>query len=223
MFGDFEKIYGVLKKDERLVASDGTLMKNKVYELAANLDSALLKALLDNETTKNMFFTNVDGVFVFDSQKFSWVIDSKDFLPDSYSQYKNDIMLVDDNGNAISKRDKVVLSFPYKDCVLEMDSTEETEKRKEVFFNEILMKNELDTLLSPKAFANVRKVDADGEHQVIEYKNESMVIKGNNLLSMYSLVPRYKGKIKCMYWDVLYNKEVSVQNVLSKDDICIPI
>lgn len=207
MFGDFEKIYGVLKKDERLVASDGTLMKNKVYELAANLDSALLKALLDNETTKNMFFTNVDGVFVFDSQKFSWVIDSKDFLPDSYSQYKNDIMLVDDNGNAISKRDKVVLSFPYKDCVLEMDSTEETEKRKEVFFNEILMKNELDTLLSPKAFANVRKVDADGEHQVIEYKNESMVIKGNNLLSMYSLVPRYKGKIKCMYWDVLYNKE----------------
>lgn len=207
MFGDFEKIYGVLKKDERLVASDGTLMKNKVYELAANLDSALLKALLDNETTKNMFFTNVDGVFVFDSQKFSWVIDSKDFLPDSYSQYKNDIMLVDDNGNAISKRDKVVLSFPYKDCVLEMDSTEETEKRKEVFFNEILMKNELDTLLFPKAFANVRKVDADGEHQVIEYKNESMVIKGNNLLSMYSLVPRYKGKIKCMYWDVLYNKE----------------
>ena len=24
---------------------------------------------------------------------------------------------------------------------------------------------------------------------------------------MYSLVPRYKEKIKCMYWDVLYNKE----------------
>ena len=207
MFGDFEKIYGVLKKDERLVASDGTLMKNKVYELAANLDSALLKALLDNETTKNMFFTNVDGVFVFDSQKFSWVIDSKDFLPDSYSQYKNDIMLVDDNGNAISKRDKVVLSFPYKDCVLEMDSTEETEKRKEVFFNEILMKNELDTLLSSKAFANVRKVDADGEHPVIEYKNESMVIKGNNLLAMHSLKAKYKGKIKCMYWDILYNRE----------------
>ena len=112
-----------------------------------------------------------------------------------------------DNNVSISKRDNVVLSFPYKDCILEMDSTEETEKRKEVFFNETLMKKEIDTLLSPKVFANVKRISKNGEETTIDIHSDNLIIKGNNLLSMYSLVPRYKGKIKCMYWDVLYNKE----------------
>ena len=207
MFGEFEKVYKVLKQDERLVAANGTLMKNKIFELASGLDEDFLQLLLDNDITKDMFFKNVKGIFVFDAQKFNWVIDSKDFLPDSYSQYKNDIMLVDDNNNSIAKRDKVTLSFPYKDCVLEMDSTEETEKRKEVFFNETLMKSELDTLLSPKAFSNVTKINENGEDIAIDFENDNLIIKGNNLLAMYSLLPRYKGKIKCMYWDILYNRE----------------
>lgn len=207
MFGEFENVYDVLKNDDRLVASDGTLMKNRIYELSSKLDETFLQLLLDNEITKNMFFKNVNGIFVFDSQKFNWVIDSKEFLPDSYSEYKKDIMLVDDNNNSISKMDNVVLSFPYKDCILEMDSTEETEKRKEVFFNETLMKKEIDTLLSPKIFANVKRISKDGEETAIDIQNDNLIIKGNNLLSMYSLVPRYKGKIKCMYWDILYNRE----------------
>ena len=207
MFEEFENVYDVLKNDDRLVASDGTLMKNRIYELSSKLDETFLQLLLDNEVTKNLFFRNVNGIFVFDSQKFNWVIDSKEFLPDSYSEYKKDIMLVDDNNNSISKRDNVVLSFPYKDCILEMDSTEETEKRKEVFFNETLMKKEIDTLLSPKIFANVRRISKDREEATIDIQDDNLIIKGNNLLSMYSLVPKYKGKIKCMYWDVLYNKE----------------
>ena len=207
MFGDFENIYKVFRQDDRLVAANGTLMKNKIFELASGLDEDFLQLLLDNDITKDMFFKNVKGIFVFDAQKFNWVIDSKNFLPDSYSQYKNDIMLVDYNNNSIAKRDKVTLSFPYKDCVLEMDSTEETEKRKEVFFNETLMKSEIDTLLSPKIFSKATRINEDGEEAAINIQNDNLIIKGNNLLSMYSLLPRYKGKIKCMYWDVLYNKE----------------
>lgn len=207
MFGDFENIYKVFRQDDRLVAANGTLMKNKIFELASGLDEDFLQLLLDNDITKDMFFKNVKGIFVFDAQKFNWVIDSKNFLPDSYSQYKNDIMLVDYNNNSIAKRDKVTLSFPYKDCVLEMDSTEETEKRKEVFFNETLMKSEIDTLLSPKIFSKATRINEDGEETAINIQNDNLIIKGNNLLSMYSLLPRYKGKIKCMYWDVLYNKE----------------
>ena len=207
MFGEFKNVYDVLKKDDRLVASDGTLMKNRIYELSSKLDETFLQLLLDNEVTKNIFFKNINGIFVFDSQKFNWIIDSKEFLPDSYSEYKKDIMLVDDNKNSISKRDNVVLSFPYKDCILEMDSTEETEKRKEVFFNETLMKKEIDTLLSPKVFANAKRISKNGEETALDIHSDNLIIKGNNLLSMYSLIPRYKGKIKCMYWDVLYNKE----------------
>ena len=123
MFGEFKNVYDVLKKDDRLVASDGTLMKNRIYELSSKLDETFLQLLLDNEVTKNIFFKNINGIFVFDSQKFNWIIDSKEFLPDSYSEYKKDIMLVDDNNNSISKRDNVVLSFPYKDCILTYHGT----------------------------------------------------------------------------------------------------
>ena len=59
MFGEFENVYDVLKNDDRLVASDGTLMKNRIYELSSKLDETFLQLLLDNEVTKNMFFTFV--------------------------------------------------------------------------------------------------------------------------------------------------------------------
>ena len=42
MFGEFKNVYDVLKKDDRLVASDGTLMKNRIYELSSKLDETFL-------------------------------------------------------------------------------------------------------------------------------------------------------------------------------------
>ena len=42
MFGEFENVYDVLKNDDRLVASDGTLMKNRIYELSSKLDETFL-------------------------------------------------------------------------------------------------------------------------------------------------------------------------------------
>jgi adenine-specific DNA-methyltransferase len=35
--------------------------------------------------------------------------------------------------------------------------------------------------------------------------NENFIIKGNNLLALYSLLPRYKGKVKLVYIDPPYN------------------
>jgi adenine-specific DNA-methyltransferase len=37
----------------------------------------------------------------------------------------------------------VVLSFPFKDCVLEGGQSKDDEKRKEIFFNEVLAKDEI--------------------------------------------------------------------------------
>ena len=48
MFGEFENVYEVLKKDDRLVASDGTLMKNRIYELSSKLDETFLQIILNN-------------------------------------------------------------------------------------------------------------------------------------------------------------------------------
>ncbi len=37
--------------------------------------------------------------------------------------------------------------------------------------------------------------------------NDNFIIKGNNLLALHSLYLKYKGKIKLMYWDILYNTQ----------------
>lgn len=205
---NIERIYSVLEKDSRLVDEKGKLLKNKVQELAQKMDSELLRLILNDDYCKSLFIQDVDGIQVFDKDKFCWVINSKDFLPDGFTKYKNAILLTDENGNSIKKSSDVVLEFPFKDCYLEADSTKDTDEREEVFYNETLMKSELDTLLAPKAFCNAKKYDSDGEHKVTSITDkDNLIIKGNNLLALHSLVPKYKGQIKLMYWDVLYNTE----------------
>ena len=206
MNNKFKDIYKILKKDKRLVSEDGNLLKNKLYTLAMSMDETLLEILVSHDITKDLFFKRVNNVLVFDKVKFSWVIDSKDFLPDSYTAFKNKIMLTDDKGNSIKNSSDVVLSFPFKDCILEADSTKEKEERDEIFLNETLMKKEIDTLLAPKVFTNAKKYSLNGGEDIQNLNNDdNLIIKGNNLLVLHSLIPRYKGKIKCMYWDILYN------------------
>ena len=205
---NIERIYSVLEKDSRLVDEEGKLLKNKVQELAQKMDSELLRLILNDDYCKSLFIQDVDGIQVFDKDKFCWVVNSKDFLPDGFTKYKNAILLTDENGNSIKKSSDVVLEFPFKDCYLEADSTKDTDEREEVFYNETLMKSEIDTLLAPKAFCNAKKYDSDGEHKVTSITDkDNLIIKGNNLLALHSLVPKYKGQIKLMYWDVLYNTE----------------
>ncbi|MBQ8997174.1 MAG: site-specific DNA-methyltransferase [Clostridium sp.] len=208
MNNKFEDIYNILKQDKRIVSEDGNILKNKLSTLAMNMDETLLNALISNDITKDLFFKNIDNILVFDKIKFSWIINSKDFLPDSYTAFKNKIMLVDDNGDSIRNSSNVVLSFPFKDCVLEADSTKEKEERNEIFFNETLMKREIDILLAPKVFTNAKRYSLEGTEDITTLNdNDNLVIKGNNLLALHSLIPRYKGKIKCMYWDILYNTD----------------
>lgn len=205
---NIEILYRVLKENPKFTDNKGELLKSTIQEAALKMDKELLELLLSNEEIKEMFFKDVSGILVFDKNKFNWIIDSKDFIPGSYTAYKNRIMLTDEKGNSLKNINDVVLSFPCKDCLLEMDSTKETDDRQEVFFNETLMKKEIDTLLSPKVMAEPKTYDLEGVHNTTQISDkDNLLIKGNNLLALYSLLPRYKGKIKLMYWDILYNTE----------------
>ena len=185
MKNNLNAIYEVLKKDSRLVGEDGSLLKNKIYELSMKMDSDLLKLLLSDPATKEIFFVDVDGVPVFDKSKFGWLIDSKDFLPDSFTAFKNKIMLTDENGNSIQNSKSTVITFPYKDCVLEGGQSTEDENRDEIFYNSILGKDSIDTLLDPKVLTNAKLFDADGEHDITDYEDAtSLFIRGNNLISL---------------------------------------
>lgn len=216
-----EKLKELLKEDSRFVDSERKFLKNKIIEYALKLDEDLIKLLLKNERIKNHFFKDVDGVLVFDREKFMKFIDNKEFLPDSYTAFKNKIGLANEDGKYLAKSKEVVLVWPYKDCVLEGGQEKPDEKRKEIFHNVILAPDEIDRLLEPKVFTNFKRIDKDGEHPLDGFRRDAeinrkrglpedtitdnLIIKGNNLLVLHSLLKEFRGKVKLIYIDPPYN------------------
>lgn len=209
----------LLSKDERLV-SEGRLLKNKIIEIALGMDADLIKLLLKNKSIKKHFFTEVpalsgvegEGVLVFDKIKFQRFVSNKEFLPDSYTAFKNKIGLVNERDDYLSDSKEVVLAWPYKDCVLEGGQTKEDQKRDEIFWNETLAPDEIDRLLAPKVFTNFKKYDKDGEHTLtgkekVDFSKENLIIRGNNLLALNSLYKRFAGQVKLIYIDPPYNPD----------------
>ncbi len=196
----------VLSGNEKFCSAEGKLLKNKIAEAANKNDTDLLKALLKNEDLKKAFFVNIDGVEVFDKTSFGWVVNNREFLPDSFTRFKNKIGLSDHMGDMISATSDVVLSFPYKDCVLEGGQTKEDQSRDEKFFNTVLAPDEIDKMFLPKVLTNPTRCSAEGLKTITEMKDdENILVKGNNLLSLSSLKRRFGNKIRMAYWDVPYN------------------
>ena len=195
----------LLKTNDKYVAEDGKLLKAVVYSDVMNMDSSLLEMLLSDETIKGTFFTEVSGTLVFDKQKFAWFMDSKEFLPDSYTRFTNKIGITT-NGDFISKNNDVVLDFPYKDCVLEGGQDKEDQKRNEIFYNETIANDEIRRMFAPKVLSNAKRYTVDGVDENIDFfDNDNLIIKGNNLIALSSLLKRYEGQVKCIYIDPPYN------------------
>lgn len=201
----FEIVEEVLKTNSKYISDDGKLLKAMVYSDVMTMDKELLCLLLSNEKIKERFFKDVNGTLVFDKQGFAWFIESKEFLPDSYTRYTNKIGLTN-GGDFISKSNDVVLDFPYKDCVLEGGQDKEDQKRKEIFYNETIASDEISKMLAPKVFTNAKRYTKDGIEENITFdENDNLIIKGNNLIALSSLLKRYEGKVKCIYIDPPYN------------------
>lgn len=196
----------ILKKDNRFFTDDGKPLLNVIYEATTQMDEGLIRLLLEHDITRDRFFKTVNGVYVFDKTEFGWTVNNKQFLPDSYTRYKNKIGLAKKNGELISASSDVDLVFPYKDCVLEGGQTKEDQKKDEIFYNETLCKDEIDHLLYPKVFVNAKRYSANGEEVITSFEDtDNIVIKGNNLLALSSLLKRYGEKVKCIYIDPPFN------------------
>lgn len=206
-----ENLYKLLKEDARLWNKETkdineTLLKN----LIDKLDEKLLELLLNNKDIKEKFFIKIKDVFVLKQSDLKFFIDENK-LDNSYTQYQNKIGLRVGN-NLFSERNEVVLDWPFKDCVLEGGMTKEDQKRNEIFFNEVLAKDEIDRLEDPKALVNWKRYTTKGEEKVKELKRnkngtiqENLIIKGNNLLALHSLKEQFTGKVKLIYIDPPYN------------------
>jgi len=205
-----EDLTKLLDTSGEFTDENGNLLKNKIIESALKLDPDLLKILLKNKAIKKHFFTDIDGVLVFDKIKFQNFVSNKQFLPDSYTAFKNKIGLVDEKDDYIASKGDVTLVWPYKDCVLEGGQTKEEQKRDEIFWNETLAPDEIDRLLDPKVLTNWKRYDEKGEHilngtEKIDFDNSNLILKGNNLLAMHTLIERYAGKVNLIYIDPPYN------------------
>lgn len=201
LYNDLEKL---LKRDERLFA-EGKILKNKVSELAIKLDTGLIELLFKDKNGKEHFFIEVAGKFVFNQDKFLKFTNNKEFLPNSFTAFKNHIGLAEGD-DYLKDSGKVVLAWPYKDCVLEGGQDKEDVKRNEIFYNEILAPDEIDRLFEPKVLTNFKKIDKTGEHKVDQItEQDNLIIKGNNLLALHTLKKKYRGKVKLIYIDPPYN------------------
>lgn len=210
----------------------------KIY--AQKLDEKLIGYLVEDDKSREKFFLKINDAYVFKANDFNFFLEQNK-LNNSFTKYANQIGLTLD-GKYLKDTSDVVLDFPYKDCVLKGgQSTEEgkdtffefdeevtkTQKKKgydpnqynekqtareEIFYNNIIAKDEIDRLEEPKAFENIVKYTEKGEENFEKFNRndkgvitENLLIKGNNLLALHSLKEEFKGKVKLIYLDPPYN------------------
>ena len=167
--------------------------------------------LLTDPEIKTTFFDEIDGHWVFNYNTFVGYITAKNFLANSYTQFRNKIGL-NIEGKFLRERGEVSLVWPYKDCVLEGGQIKETERRKEIFFNEILAQDEINRMFDPKVLTNWKRYTVDGEQEVTDIQRdengiirENLIIKGNNLIVLHTLKQQFRGQVKLIYIDPPYN------------------
>ena len=209
-----------LKKENNFVTDNGELKKWVVINKAQNFDAGLIELLLDSKELKEKFFIEVKGTLVFNQNLFVQFLEQKNYLNDSYTQYKNKVGLTID-GKYLKQRNEVALVWPFKDCILEGGQSREEDKREEIFFNETLAQDEITQLLEPKVLTNAKTYDKDGEKDFVSFTRDAevnrkrglpentitdnLIIKGNNLLALHSLKKEFAGKVKLIYIDPPYN------------------
>ena len=205
------KLTTLLKTAPRFVDDDGELVIAAVQDRAWKIDHDLVKLLLSDKEIKAEFFDEIEGHWIFNTNTFIDYVSQKNFLDNSYTRFRNRIGLTVGD-KYLRERGDVALVWPYKDTVLEGGQTREEEKRKEIFFNEVLAQDEINRLIDPKVLTNFTRHTAKGKQPVKEFKRdengvirENLIIKGNNLLALHTLKTQFRGQVKLIYIDPPYN------------------
>lgn len=181
------------------------LHRSKVIDAINRKQPDVIKALVANEKIKAAYGTDIDGIFIFDFDNLCKLLKYKEYWANSFTKYRNKVGLTS-GGKYLDYSSDVVLDFPFKDCVLEGGMTKEEQGKDEIYYNEIIARDEIDSLFSKKVLSNTMHYTKNGVHKnVTKYNDDNLLIKGNNLIGLSSLLYKYKGCIKCIYIDPPYN------------------
>lgn len=199
-----------------LEAHFGSLVS--VRNLAVAQKDELFEFMLDGSAFKTryleLFFTqrklNGREFLEFRAKEFLQFLTLR-VLGTSFTAFSNKIGLASDD-KFIIKDEKVVLNFPFKDGVIKGAQSKDEDKTNEVFFNDILARDEIDALFRPKALQNFELVTSNLLFDNATIKSAlqntpNLLIKGNNLLALHTLKKRKDiyGQIKLIYIDPPYN------------------
>lgn len=180
--------------------------------LAIRYDKELLLYLLEEsiykDEFKSRFFIKINQNCIFKLDDFITFL-NLNILDNSYTQYSNKIGLASKN-KFLKTSNEVVLNFAFKDCVLKGGQSKNESKTQEIFFNEILARDEIDVLFDKKALQNFELIGENNRGGQNSLENAlkdkvNLLIKGNNLLALHSLKKLYANQVKLIYIDPPYN------------------
>ncbi|PAF44898.1 site-specific DNA-methyltransferase [Helicobacter sp. 11S02629-2] len=106
-----EEFFNYLKKQNLYLTNEKSINLTKLKDDIRDNKASVLKVLLESNLMGG-FFKKVDSISVFLKDEFLYFLQNKSVLNDSYTLYKNKIAL------STNKDGKVVINFPFKDCVL---------------------------------------------------------------------------------------------------------
>ncbi len=180
--------------------------KERLETLIIEHDEKLLIFMLENENAngyKKHFFKTIANSLVFNEKALLECLETRK-LENSFTRFKNQIGLFSQE-RPIKSSELVVLNFPFKDNVLLGNAKDNNTKSNELFYHEILHKNEIDTLLSKKVLCRFEMHGQGDLENALKDENTNYLIKGNNLIALHSLKKKFAKKVKCIYIDPPYN------------------
>ncbi|QIC82829.1 site-specific DNA-methyltransferase [Helicobacter pylori] len=180
--------------------------KERLVTLIIEHDEKLFIFMLEHENAndyKKHFFKTIANSLVFNEKALLECLEIKE-LEKSFTRFDNKIGLYS-QGRPIKSSGSVVLHFPFKDNVLLGNAKDNNTKSNELFYHEILHKNEIDTLLCKKALCHFEMHGQGDLKNALKDENTNYLIKGNNLIALHSLKKKFAKKVKCIYIDPPYN------------------
>ena len=156
------------------------LLRNKVAEDLRGYNQELIEALLSNQLVKDTYSITLNSTNIFKIEEFISMLRYKNYWENSYTKYSNEIGLTSE-GKYLNYNTDVVLDFPHKDNILEGGMTKEDQGKKEIYYHNVLAKEEIDTLLDKKILVNAKRYTANTvEEANIFSEEDNLILKGNN-------------------------------------------
>lgn len=196
-----------------------------------NIDKDLITNLIKNKLCKELFFDKIEDIYVFNQNSFIEVMfNTNEYMEGSYTKYSSDIglFLKDEDkiqlnfpykdcvlvGGMDKEDDKVNLEVFYNE-ILERDKINKLFEPK--VFHNIKKLSYSKELSEDNRLNNPNNIQIDSDIDNIKFETiidengfekqklkDNLLIKGNNLLGLHSLVRRLSGSIDVIYIDPPY-------------------